>query len=408
MTKLHIKAKKKQTLIELLGKTDKRRNHSLYLCSCYFAPEAARGLIRELSKSINMSLINIYIDRKVAIEHGRKSLEEFCNSFADLKINLYAVETNILFHSKSYALVAFDESNNITSGSIVLGSANLTGAGLMKNGGNIECLIDSQDINLLEEHMAQLSKLKILPIDKLNDFSNKDEYSFKYALLRSGVFIHKWNDSLEQYLSIRYRLTREGKSRIGDHSFKRVGFNIETATISKRYFRFDYTPKHLKEAENVIRNFGIESYLGYWLPYVAVESMFDKKDLELFKERLFSDIERQRNVIEQQIQQDFSYLMNEGLIEEIEVNPVNLFNKKLVDLMTNELKLKRVYSKYEIFNLPYDVQQKNEILELFDELIEVAESKTRKNTAVKAFLASYATFSIERFSEVLDENLTLY
>lgn len=103
---------------------------------------------------------------------------------------------------------------SVVSGSIVLGSANLTGAGLIRRGGNYECLIDSQDAEILEEHLSQLNKLKVLSPQQLNRFSRKEEFSFKYALLQSGLFVHKWNENLEQYLSIRYRLSESGKSRV--------------------------------------------------------------------------------------------------------------------------------------------------------------------------------------------------
>ena len=53
--------------------------------------------------------------------------------------------------------------------------------------------------------------------------------------------------------------------------------------------------------------------------------------------------------------------------------------------------------------MPYNIQQKEEILELFDEMIDVAESRKRKNKTTRAFLKSYAAFSIEKFHEVLEE-----
>lgn len=399
---LHIKSKK-QCLIEMLRKIDKRRYHTLHLCSCYFSEDTARKLISDIKEFAHLSAVNIYIDRRAAIEYGGGGLQKFCNSFDSLDVCINAVESSGLFHSKTYALIAFDEDGNVFSGSIVLGSANLTGAGLSSRGGNFECLIDSQDTEILEEHLSQLKKLTVLPLQKLNKFSRKEEFSFKYALLQSGVFLHKWNENLEQYLSIRYRLSENGKSRVTDQSLEIAGFNIETATVSKRYFRFDYSPKHLDETENITRNFGIETYLGYWLPFFVSESMFDADELDTFKEHLFSEIEKQKDEIKKNIQKDFEYLLQEDLIEELDVNPVDSFNNKLESLVNNELKLKRIYSKYELFYLPYDIQQKNEILELFDEMIGVAESKKRKNKTMRAFLESYAAFSIERFDEVLEK-----
>lgn len=394
---------KKQCLAEMLGHIDKRRYHTLHLCSCYFDDDAARKLITEVQEFARISDVKIFIDRRAAIEYGGDYLQEFCDSFQDYEVSINAVESSNLFHSKVYALIALDDHGSVVSGSIVLGSANLTGAGLIRRGGNYECLIDSQDAEILEEHLSQLNKLKVLSPQQLNRFSRKEEFSFKYALLQSGLFVHKWNENLEQYLSIRYRLSENGKSRVTDQSLEVAGFNIETATVSKRYFRFDYVPEHLDNTENLLRNYGIETYLGHWLPYSVSESMFDANALDIFKERLFSEINKQVNGIEKNIQKDYEYLLQEGLIEEPEINPVDSFKSKLDGLTNNELKLKRIYSKYELFYLPFDIQQKEDILYLFEEMIDVAESRKRKNRTMKAFLESYAAFSIEKFDEALEE-----
>ena len=400
---LHIRSMKKQCLAEMLGHIDKRRYHTLHLCSCYFDDDAARKLITEVQEFARISDVRIFIDRRAAIEYGGDYLQEFCDSFQGIEVSINAVESNNLFHSKVYALIALDDHGCVVSGSIVLGSANLTGAGLIRRGGNYECLIDSQDVEILEEHLSQLNKLKVSSLQQLNRFSRKEEFSFKYALLQSGLFVHKWNENLEQYLSIRYRLSENGKSRITDQSLEVAGFNIETATVSKRYFRFDYVPKHLDNTETLLRNYGIETYLGHWLPYSVSESMFDTNALDTFKERLFSEITKQGSGIEINIKKDYEYLLQEGLIEEPEINPVDSFNSKLERLTNNELKLKRIYSKYELFYLPFDIQQKDDILYLFDEMIDVAESRKRKNRTMKAFLESYAAFSIEEFHEALEE-----
>lgn len=400
---LHIKSSKKQCLTEMLGRIDKRRYHSLYLCSCYFSDDTARKLIAEIKAFVRINTVNIYIDRRAAIEYGGYKLKKFCDSFVDFEVSIYAVESSNLFHSKVYALVANDEYGDVLSGSIVLGSANLTGAGLTSRGGNFECFIDSQEAEILNEHLSQLKKLTALPPEKINKFSRKEEFSFKYALIQSGIFLHKWNDNLEQYLSIRYRLSENGKYRITDKSLKIAGFNIETATVSKRYFHFNYTPEHLDNTMNLTKNFGIETYLGYWLPYAVSESMFDTDELNTFKKNLLYEIERQKDEIEKNIQKDYEFLLHENLIEESEAHPSDSFKSKIESLINNELKLKRIYSKYELFYLPYNIQQKEEILELFDEMIDVAESRKRKNKTMRAFLKSYAAFSIEKFHEVLEE-----
>lgn len=401
---LHIKSFKKSKLIDLLSKTgDKRRSHYLYLCSCYFSPESARALINEINNLIRISEAYIYIDRKSAVSLGGDYLTSFCNSFRNIDVKLYAIETEYLFHSKCYGLISFDENDDVYCGSLVIGSANLTGAGLTNRSGNIECLLDSQDNDLLQEFVEQTDEAHIVNIRDLEKFSSAEEYSFKYALLQEGLFIHKWNDNLGQYLSIRYKLNEKGKERIGDPTFEQAGFKIETATISKRYFIFHYEAPHLEDTENLTRNYGIETYLGYWFPHTTIENLLKEDEIEEFKNHLFNELERQTIEIKDKINQDLDFLKKEDIIEITETNPVDLFEKKVTDLKQNDLKLKRIFSKYELFYLPYDIRQKEEIEELFEEMIESCESRKRKNATMKAFLKSNSLFSIDTFREEMNQ-----
>ena len=209
---------------------------------------------------------------------------------------------------------------------------------------------------MIKQHLSQLANLKVLHPNEIKTFSEKEEFSFKYALLLSGVFVHKWNENLSQYLSVRYRLSKQGKERISNRALMQAGFNIETAAISKRYFRFNYTPKNVDN--DLIRNYGIETYLGYWIPLSVSSKMFAQDKFDEFKNRLFLEIKNQHLEIEANIKEDLNYLTSEGLIEEPTTNPVQSFNNKIRELANNELKLKRIYSKYELFPLPFDITQK--------------------------------------------------
>ena len=272
INQINIKSYKKGKLLELLEKTqDKRRYHNLYLLSCYFSQDSARKLINDINDVVYLREVQIYIDRKTAVSIGEGDLYRFCESFEDVNVKLHAVDANCLFHSKAYALISFDENNKIYCGSLVIGSANLTGQGLTNRSGNIESLLDTQDRTMLSQFIKQIGSLRIIPIEDLEEYRNSQEYNFKYALLQEGAFIHKWMGNLGQYLSVRYQLNENGRRRIGDDSFRQAGFNIEAATISKMYFNFDYEPPHLEGSKNLTRNYGIETYLGYWMPTSAIE-----------------------------------------------------------------------------------------------------------------------------------------
>ena len=398
MRKINIKSSKKKSLVELLLKTDKRRYHCLYLASCYFTPDAAESVINYVRQSIYLSKVIVYIDRKTACCIGKDELTKLCRKFDSLSVELYAVDADCLFHTKAYALVSFD-GNNIHCGSLVVGSANLTGNGVINKYGNIESILDTQDIGLLDEFVAQMEKLKLLKIEEIDKFKSADSFNFRYALIQEGSFIHKWTDNLEQYLSVRYYLNENGRAKVANEAFTNAGFNMEAATISKRYFNFDYEPPHLENSENLTRNYGVETYLGYWIPNSALESLFEKDQFELFKHTLNQQLSAQMADIESSIQSDLLYLKSENVIQVTDSEPAELLKNKVKDLQTNELKLKRIFSKYEIFSLPFDISQKNKINELFEEMLSFIESRKKKNIAMKAFLGAISESSLEAFRE---------
>lgn len=409
-SQLHIKSFKKGKIVDFLSSSvDRRRNYYLYICTCYFSPYySAKQLIYDIrDKGISISEVFIYIDRKSAVELGGNFLSSFCNSFKNTSVNIFAVEHEYLFHSKCYGLISFDEHDEIHSGSLVIGSANLTGAGMTARSGNIECMINLQDIDVLQELIDQTKNLNTVDIQNIVNFSRADEYNFKFALIQEGLFLHKWTDNVEQYLSVRYRLSDKGKQMIGDETLEQAGFNIETATINKRYFKFNYEPSFLEDKDNITAKYGIETHLGYWVPSAIFESTYDKKDFEEFKSLLFEKLNNEIDDIKYRVNNDLYFLLNEELIESENYNPLESFDKKIENLKENEVKLKRMYSKYGIFYLPYDMGDKDDIEDLFNEILMLSESRSRKNITMRALLKSYSSYSIHTFRDEINKFINI-
>lgn len=407
MNQFNIKNCKKSNLIELLSTNiDKRRKYYVFLTTCYFSPDSAKAVITDLSKILKIAEIYIYIDRKTAIAIGKEKLKKFINSYNnDFNVELYAVDSHNLFHSKAYAAISYD-GDQINCGSLVIGSANLTGNGITSRNGNIESLLETQETDHLINFTRQLDLLNTLSIDDIDDFNDADKLNFKYALLQEGFFIHKWSDNLAQYLSVRYYLNDSGKERISDSAFSRAGFSIETATISKRYFNFDYNPPHLDKAKTLTKQYGIETYLGYWIPYKAAESLIDQTEFDKFRKNLEQQLTKQLSHIKENIQEDLDFLCSEKVIDKPESNIPESFEDKTKKLLGNDFKLKRIFSKYEAFQLPYDISQKDEIEELFNEMLDLIESRKKKNTSMKAFLRAIDTVSLDEFNKAIEESIT--
>lgn len=390
---------KKKTLVELLSIVDKRKKYIFYIASCYFNPRSASYLIRTINdKKIKIDCIQVYIDKKEALKIGKEILQSWVarvNDKYEFKINLYPVDTPKLFHVKAYSLI----SQGSSGGVIVSGSANLTGSGLTSNYGNIEVLIKSENLNDLEAFQRAISKLEIVDLSEIENFKNIETFDYKYALLQSGYFIYKWSSSLNQELSVKFRLSEEGKDKIkGDPIIEELGFELSQASISKSYIKFKYKSPLTKNINNIKRKFGVETYWGYWVPRSIIDRVFGNEDFEKFKERFLSAVEKQRDSIIKKINEDYEKLISLNLIEATKKHPKESFFENIEKLKDNEIKLWRLYYRYEVIDLPYDFSQRDEIEDLYDNFTETYESKPA-NATIRAIYKSLATKSLRPITE---------
>lgn len=394
---------KKKTLVELLSIVDKRKKYAFFIASCYFTSRSASYLISAIfDANITINSVQIYIDKKEALKIGKEILQSWLTRINDkyeFDINLYPVDTHNLFHVKAYSLIT-QNSDDLLDGVIVSGSANLTGAGLTNNNGNIEVLIKTQNSDDLKAFKKAISKLEILDLAEIENFKDIEAFDYKYALLQSGYFIYKWSSSLNQELSIKFRLSEEGKEKIkGDPVLEELGFELSQASISKSYLKFKYKSPLTKNINNIKRNFGVETYWGYWVPKSIIDQVFGNEDFEKFRKRLLTAIEKQRDSIVSKIEDDYEKLVSLNLIEVSKKHPKDSFFENIEKLKDNEIKLWRLYYRYEVIDLPYDFSQRDEVEELYDNFTETYSSKPT-NTTIRAIYDSLATKSLRPIYDI--------
>lgn len=392
-----IQREKKKTLVKLLSNIDKRRKYTFFITSCYFNPRSASYLIKDIyDANINIDSVEIYIDKKEALKIGKEVLRAWIDRINDryeFEINLYPVDTAMLFHVKAYSLITHN-SPNITDGILVVGSANLTGAGLTSIYGNIEAVIHTSSQKDLKSFYESILKIKTQKLEELENFKSIETFDFKYALLQNGYFVYKWSSSLNQELGIKFRLSEEGKQKIkGDPILEELGFKLSQATVSKSYLKFNYKSPLTKYVSNIKRNFGVETYWGYWVPKSIIDEIFGNQEFEEFKKKLLNAINKQCDSIISKINDDYDKLIKRELIETTEKHPQDSFLENIEKLKNNETKLWRLYYRYEIIDLPYDFSQRQEIEELYDNFTETYESK-QINTTIRAIYESLNTKSL--------------
>ena len=416
---LNVSEEKKESLLNALSTIDKRKLYNFYLLSCYFNPKSLIDVVSGVREFAKLNKVYIYIDKREAIAAGydlnKKISDLFKNEHANLDFEVRVVDSDALFHTKAYALIACDDDNH---GSLVIGSANLTKSGLTNKTGNIETIIPSSDRSIISGFIKNISSLQFLDLSEINNFTKSSSIAFKLALLCQGYFVHKWSDTIKQQFAVPYSLTDKGRRDIKnkDSLVSRLGFNAEAVTISKNYFEFSFEPRGDLEVNSLIKNYGIETYLGHWVPKVIFDKFATRASTKLslkeFVENLVKAWKDQQSSIESKIEDDFRQMKEEGLLELPKRSPeaykpfenlkqrigVRINNKSSVNnptgLINNDKKLRRIFLKMAEVDLPFDISNSKDISDIFDDINYTIESKKKMNRSMYAFHLAIKTVDI--------------
>ena len=388
------KIKLRSLVDRLSSAVDRRRKYYLVLATGYFSKKAADRLIKKLKK-LKIQEIELYLPRSIAVQE-EDELDAMIAKHRNFCV--YPVRGNF-FHTKAYCLVSYDDWNSddpqVTGGCLAIGSANLTGNGMTSKSGNIESLVVSDDLQQIEEFINSLSNINWMKFEDLHKYEDNDKHDFRYGILSQGKFAYKYDTDLNDYLAIKYNLSRETRTR-QQQGFESLGipagFETVTSTISKRYFAFDINRYRPTGYRYLRKNYGIECYLGHWIPKIIVSS-FENEQLEseqfqIFKTELFCKIRDQLNKITMDIQNDYNKLTDERIIETGADNgdPSESFVRKVDELEVDDNRLIRIWSQLEFNDLPYDRNNTQGIDQIYDSIITTIGLSKRKNPTKRAVI----------------------
>ena len=395
-------------LVAEIEKVNGQRPHRLYIASCYFATDAAAELIGQISNRVTLDGVEVYLDKRTAIKVGQQALVEFEATGENLKV--FTVSHSPLFHSKGYALANLDEEGEVTSGSLVIGSANLTKAGLTSDSGNIESILSTQDPDEIQRFVDSLDEVVDWnDIESLEaDLVEEDDSVFNFALLNEGEFIHKWDGSLDAFLSVKHNLSDKAIAEAQiDPELGRRGFSIVRETVSKQYFNFDMGPyqgrKHGKALKRFRSNYGIECRLGHWVPKGTLESVVGTRNYHRFRGDFEQYVQNNLDRIQSLVKQETNALLRADLIKPPKTLPHEALERKVKRLLSDDGNLRKWFFRLEPFDLPYDQQEVEKIDELADEITEVANRKGKKNAGVRAWLAGLNERSVVALRSVVEQ-----
>lgn len=383
-----------QSLLDALTDCDRRHSYELSLATCYCTPEAVRRFIDAIQTKLRISAVYLYLDRRTAISIGHENLTCLMQAYPEL-LFVYAIKAGRLFHTKGYCLAAYS-GDDLLHGRLAIGSANLTAPGLTNAHGNIESIAIHSNIRTIRKFLEFFDDgdtVIDLSDNDLTDFSQDDPTvatDFQYALLTLGYFSHNWSANLATYFSVRHQLNEEGRRRVREGSpeeIGRLGFQMDVASISRSYFDFDLQHWRRPDDGKLVKNFGIECFLGHWIPKSIVDNgKEENRHFNEFKAAMFIDLDSEMEGICRKIEEHYESLTWEGIIDEREIEPTQAFQEKTEALRNDDIQLYRIWSGRHFFDFPYDLGNVEAIRDTFEDLVDTAKRSKRKNGAKRAII----------------------
>lgn len=242
---------------------------TLYIMTCYITKDGLEDLFKSLENTLKQNNINdieILADKDewAKIWYGLEDLlETFKQSLNkyELNISINPVDSQKLFHAKSYALIH----KNTCEGFLISTSANLTRRGLSYN---LEFCNFTEDKDSIRQyfHLFQNAKAKFTLTNKKR--RKLEKFAKAYTILSMGRFYYE-KDVLETKYHI--GLNDQGKklinNNIGGKTSVAANKKDET-TVSYRLIDHvvikDLLPPLVPTS--VINSYSVDTLIGKWIP----------------------------------------------------------------------------------------------------------------------------------------------
>jgi predicted RNase H-like HicB family nuclease len=363
----------------------KQRRHEFWILTCYVDLELICGYVKYLAKEIRITDVFLAFNFSEIYKNGPKSTEEklisIQNDLNKIKINFEwkTLASSKLVHSKGYAIIQKSD-GHISDGFTLTTSANFTHPGFY--GENVELgYLSTQKKDIKDFERIYNHLWENLGRDLHSAVFKDEAYLFKFALLSSGVFLHKWQGSIKQHTGIKYELTSLAKEKGSiAPELATLGFDAGN-TFTRQVLDMNDLPQ--KEVPgSFIKKFTIETYWGRWCPtdaWQALSEIFNGASEFIKKfEAATDDLTLERVMHEANLVQ--SDLIKKGLIERVGKDHIANWKNRIQELRSNHRCLERFFIGYESHELPYSIEQISDIEELFANLKEAIDLSKAKNT----------------------------
>jgi len=369
----------------------KQRRHEVWILTCYLDLSLIECVVADLRKTIKITDVflafnfaEIYKDGPTDTQHALQQIKANLKS-SGINFEWKALKATWLVHSKGYAII--QRSNNTMSDGIVLTtSANFTKAGY--SGGNIELgysSVTKKDLKQFEKSYNYLCKELGCEID--DAVFKQGSFLLGFAILSSGLFLHKWSGSLSQQVGIKYNLTPLAKEKGAiAPELAAVGFESGN-TFTRQVLDLGELPQ--KEVPSAfMKRFTIETYWGRWCPSDAwrvLSESFSGSEEFIAKFQFATNVEKLESIKNNALEVQ-NRLIQHGLIEAVGEDHLDRWVENIMKLRNNRDRLDRFFTGYDANKLPYSVDQDTEVYDLFENLKEAIEMSKASNIAKQKVL----------------------
>jgi hypothetical protein len=377
----------------------RQRRHEVLILTCYVNFDCIKRLIKELRGTIRVTDFFLAFDMSEVFREGPvkvdNKLKEICSWCKDKNINfrVKALSATSLVHAKGYAIIQRCD-GQVSDGLTLITSANFTGAGFF--GKNVEVgYYSRKKSDVLDFEKMYINLWESYGKDITKEIEADSLYLYKYSLLTSGVFLHKWDGSLSKMVGVKYRLTERGKEQ--------STFNPELAelgvepgdTFTRQPIRLDELPRKAIPAA-FTKSFTIETHWGRWCPkaiWIELYRHIGQVDNfhTSFASKTTDDILAEACDREKEVQ---DRLLSLGLIEPVSKDFIKTWREKIISLRENKSKLLRLFTGYEEHELPYDVRSQKDIEALYESIQESIQLAGKKNTIMQKTITSMETQTV--------------
>ncbi len=371
----------------------KQRRHELWILSCYVDLGLVEEYVDYLLKSIRLTDVylafnfaEIYKAGPIDTEKKLYSIQKNLND-RNIEFEWRTLASSKLVHSKGYALIQRSD-DKISGGVVLVTSANFTAPGF--KGDNVEIgYLSNRKIDVQNFEKAYDYLWDNLGVDVSTAIFKQEKYLLKFALLSSGLFLHKWSGSLSQDVGIKYKLTELAKEK-GTIAPELAAVGFETGdTFTRQVLQLGDLPQ--KEVpRSFITRFTIETYWGRWCPSCAWNTLSEtfegaKQFVAQFKEATKESI---MSKTKNKALEIHNGLIKEALIKPVKPDHLDNWVLRIQELRKNYRRLERFFTGYEAHELPYTIEQKSDVIDLFGSIEESIELTKAINIAKEKIVSA--------------------